>query len=339
MSWYDIQSPKTEWLVDGLITSDGYAAICGKPKAGKSTFVRNLIVSVIKSRMIIGRLVNIPAGTGRVLYIHLDRKDKPHRVVAELKRLGITKEESVRLALRTEEHVPKDSSSERLKWIKEEITTFKPHLTVIDLMWQFVIAGNSNDYNVVLKGINDLQDALSQQKYQGALIVTLHGRKATNPNEPFDDVLGSTGQRGSFSTNVLLTRYRKESVYTIQSDQTERDDRYGEISETILGRNSDGTLSLLRPFNELLKEEKETRDQAALKRVLNYIENNPAAEMFQIMGSLGMAKKTILRLLNMAPELWRMEGAGEKGDPHRYFPTLVVDPQVAAKIMEAKFVQ
>ena len=94
-NWYELKDPETRWLVDGLFPADGDSAIAGKPKAGKSTLIRNLIACVIKSKPFLGRAVNIPAGKGKVLYIHLDRKDRPGRVVAELKHLGINSPDEV----------------------------------------------------------------------------------------------------------------------------------------------------------------------------------------------------------------------------------------------------
>jgi hypothetical protein len=202
--WFDLPVNPTPWLFDGLFPM-GYSSVLGKPKAGKSTYVRNLIVSTIKSKNFIGRSTPIPAGTGRVLYIHLDRKDSNARVTQDLRELGITKEESKRLTLRIAEDIQSDDYDERLLWLQKEVQAANPHLIVIDLLWQFVVAKNSNDYNAVLQGINKLQDALREICFGGALIVTLHGRKATSATDPFDDALGSTGQRGSFLTNVMLT--------------------------------------------------------------------------------------------------------------------------------------
>ncbi len=187
-NWFDLPQPTTTWLVDGLIPSDGHAAVCGKPKAGKSTFLRNLITAIIKNQKFFDRSIDIPTGTGRVLYLHLDRKDQPWRVAKELRDLGITEEESLRLVFKTAQEIPLDSFEKRLDWLKKQIIVVKPHLIVIDLMWQFVVANNANDYNAVLDGINRLQDALIAAKYHGALIVALHGRKATNPNDPADDI-------------------------------------------------------------------------------------------------------------------------------------------------------
>ena len=319
MDWNNIPEPQTSWLVDGLFPSDGFAAICGKPKTGKSTVVRNLVASVIKGYKFLNRSIDIPTGTGRVLYVHLDRKDQTWRVAKELRQLGITPDESARLVLKTAQDVPSDSYSDRLAWLKKEIITANPHLIIIDLMWQFVMAKNANEYNEVLKGINALQDALTEARYGGALVVTLHGRKATNPNDPADDVLGSTGQRGSFSTLVMLTRHRKEGIYTIMSDQTERDDVYGEIDEAVIIRNPDGTLDLGRGLSELVKQGKQAKVEESLQQLLLYIVNQPGSEMAEIVAGLTMSKRDIVKLMKMGGGLIETKGKGIKGDPYKYF--------------------
>ena len=320
--WFTEPEVETQWLVDGLIPSDGYSAICGKPKSGKSTAIRNLVVAVIKGSEFLGRAITLPPNTGKVLYIHLDRKDQPAKVAAELRRLGVTKDEAPRLTLRLAQHLPSNDFAERLEWLKSEVRAAKPDLIVIDLLWQFVVAKNSNDYNAVLDGINRLQDALIGVGYHGALICAVHGRKATNPNDQFDDFLGSTGQRGSFSTNIMLTQYRKEGLYTIISDQTERDDHWGEIPETTLVRNPDGTLSLDRPMAALAKEAKQSKAKDDFFRLVNFIRENPGCEMKSIEDGLSMSKKYILILLERpsASAFLNREGKGQKGDPFRFYP-------------------
>ncbi|WP_433965982.1 AAA family ATPase [Tunturiibacter gelidiferens] len=318
--WHLIPHTPVKWLVDGLLPADGYSALCGKPKAGKSTAIRNLIASVVKSRPFLGRPVNVPESGGRVLYVHLDRKDKPARVVAELKTLGITSPDEVsRLHLMVAEDLPSGSFQDRLDWLKSRITDAKPHLIVIDLLWQFVCATNANDYKATLDGINALQDALNQVAYEGALVVAIHGRKATNPDQPFDDVLGSTGQRGSFSTLLMLTQYRREQKYTIMSDQTEREAPWGELDETVIERNADGTLSLGQSFAELESGNKRAKRESDIQRLLKFLEVNPGSETEEIMVKLAMSKAHLLQLLATIDGLIYRTGRGVKGDPLKYF--------------------
>lgn len=320
MNWYDLPEPKIQWLIDGLFTADGHAAIAGKPKAGKSTLVRNLVAAVVKGGKFLGRSVDLPPNTGRVLYVHLDRKDRDWRVAKELRQLGITQQDSKRLVLRTADDVKAaETFEDRLAWLKKEVINAAPHLVVIDLLWQFVVARNANDYNEVLGGINKLQDALRECKYAGALIVTLHGRKANSPNDQFDDVLGSTGQRGSFGTMLMLTHRRAEGVYTVSSDQTDRDDVFGEIGETVIERGPDGMLQLGLSFADVIQSAKKNKSEEDLQRLLAFLDDYPGAELPAIMDGLAMAKKTVLRLFEKGSGLLRREGAGIKGDPFRYF--------------------
>lgn len=326
MNWYDIPEPKTHWLIDGLFTADGYAAVAGKPKAGKSTFIRNLIVAVVKSGNFLGRSVDLPPNTGRVLYVHLDRKDHTWRVAKELRQLGISQEDSQRIILRTAGDMKAETFEERLGWLKSEIISATPNLIVIDLLWQFVIAKNSNDYNAVLAGINALQDALRECKYKGALVAALHGRKANSATDQFDDVLGSTGQRGSFSTLIMLTHRRVEGVYTISSDQTDRDDVYGEIQETVIERGQDDKLQLGPLLKDITQKAKKIKFEADLQRFVMFVEDHPGADVEVIMSGLAMAKKQALALFEQAGAFVRREGSGIKGDPFRYFPVLQAAP-------------
>src|SRR5712692_5627817 len=163
-NWYALPEEPVEWLVDGLVTADDCAAANGKPKSGKSTGIRNLIAAVIIGGKFLNRDVMVPPGTGRVLYVHLDRKDRPHRVAKELRRLGITQEASTRVRFLTEKDIPsKDAGFDaRLKWIAEEVATFKPNLIVIDLLLHFVMTKKGvNDYDTMIDAIAQLQDTLN----------------------------------------------------------------------------------------------------------------------------------------------------------------------------------
>src|SRR5437762_3153825 len=99
MEWFNLKAPITKWLVYGLITSDDNFAVVGKPKAGKSSFTRNLVVCIIKGTPFLGRAIDTNREAGRVLYVHLDRKDRAARVGADFKRLGVTAQEAKRLVL------------------------------------------------------------------------------------------------------------------------------------------------------------------------------------------------------------------------------------------------
>jgi len=320
MDWYDLQSPATKWLIFGLVTSDDNFAVIGKPKAGKSSFTRNLVVCIVKGTPFLDRAIDTGKEAGRVLFVHLDRKDRPARVGDDFKRMGITREQAKRLVLKTAKDIHPTSYDERLNMLQKEAKALKPHLIVIDLLWQFVMAKNSNDYNAVLEGINKMQDALTAIKYQGALLATIHGRKATNVDDPFDDILGSTGQRGSFNNIVMLTRYRREGHYTIVSDQTDRDTEHGEIDETIITRDAIGTMSLQGAYAEYTKDARQTRDQASIDRLITFAAENEGSTQADIMEGLDATKLKVRKLLDNAGDRIIKSGKGSKTDPYRYVP-------------------
>lgn len=317
MEWYDLPEPQVSWLVEGLFPADSPSLVVGKPKTGKSSLVRNLIACVIKGHKFLDRSIDIPAGTGRVLYIHLDPKDPPHIIAKELRQLGITEKEKGRMALRIGEEMPA-SYQERLQWLKEEVTTVTPHLIVIDLMWDFANIVNVNDYIETRNAMNSLQHALKEANYRGAVVATAHSRKATNPEDPADNICGSTAQRGSFSTIVMLARNRKQGAYTIMSEQTQRDPSYGEIEETIIGRKPDGTIQVGSRIAEVLKEQKKTKREEALDRLHLYLADHPGCEMKNIVSGITMAKPKILTLVKESGIIVTT-GGGVKGDPFKYF--------------------
>lgn len=317
-NWFHIEPRQDSWLVDGLIPSDSYTVIVGKPKAGKSTFLRSLISSIIKGRKFLGRSIEVPYGQARILYIHIDRKDPSWRVAKELRdTLGVTEDEAARIHLRTAKDMP-NGWLNRLEWLKRQVTETRPTVIIIDLLWQFTHAKSANDYKEVLDSINSMQDALESIGYRGAVIATLHGRKATNPNDEADDALGSTAQRGSFANGIYLARERAADRYTIFTDQTIRDDIYGEIDKSVLLRNPDGTLELGPLVTDIAKAEKLKRGEGDLQRLLNFIALHPECEMDEIMGALSMSRKHAQALMTRTESI-KTRGKGIKGDPLRYY--------------------
>jgi AAA domain len=332
--WYALPEEPVEWLVDGLITTDDCAAANGKPKSGKSTGIRNLIAAVVLGGKFLNRDVCIPPGTGRVLYVHLDRKDRKHRVAKELRQLGITLEASSRVRLLTEKDMPKDAGFDsRCQWLADEVASFKPNLVVIDLLLHFVRTKKGvNDYDTMIDAVAQLQDTLSGCDYRGALLVSLHARKALG-EDVGDSVLGSTGIRGSLSTLLHFHLCRKEKIYTVQSDQSVRDYTFGELDETIVNRDAvTGVISLGAKYEDVKAQDK--KDEWTLRRskILGFIKKATSGQTVDaIAATLNMATKTvrpILEALEKSSDI-RSSGVGVKGDPCLYFGDVIqVKPPV-----------
>jgi hypothetical protein len=291
----------------------------GKSKAGKSSAIRTLAAAIIKNRSFLGRQVFVPKEGGSVLYIHLDRKDPVSYVAAELRALGITKAESSRLHLVSAQDMPKDEAM-RMGWLIEQVTRLKPTLVVIDLLFQFICVDNSNDYNKNLKVINDLQDRLCKAGFHGHLVTAHHARKANGSVDPFDDLLGSSAIRGSFSTNVLLVHDRKAKYHTIQTDQTQRVKELGEIEETVIERNTDtAEMFLSRTVESIKNEKKKKRETAGAQDVFQFITQHPKCTQKEIMLGLHISKPQVIKFLEeIGTEMLIRSGAGCSGKPFKY---------------------
>ncbi len=320
--WFELPDEAAEWLVHGLITTDDCAAANGKPKSGKSTGIRNLIAAVVLGGKFLGREVCVPPGTGSVLYVHLDRKDRRHRVAKELRQLGITREASPRVRLLTEKDMPKDADFDtRCKWLADEVASFKPTLVVIDLLLHFVrTAKGVNDYDTMIDAIARLQDSLAECGYKGALLVSLHARKASG-DDVGDSVLGSTGIRGSLSTLLHFHHYRKEKIYTVESDQSVREESLGDLEETLVNRDgATGIISLGAKYEDLKVQDK--KDEWTLRRtkVLRFIKDGTGVTADDVAKALNMSKKTVLPILEELEKTdIRSTGEGVRGNPRFYF--------------------
>ncbi len=178
----------------------------------------------------------------------------------------------------------------------------------------------------MIDAVAQLQDSLNECGYRGALLVSLHARKATG-EDVGDSVLGSTGIRGSLSTLLHFHHYRKEKIYTVTSDQTVRDDDFGELEETIVNRDAaTGVITLGDKYEDVKAQDK--KDEWTLRRgkVLKVIKGNSGLTADAIAGALSMAKKTLLPILDELEKSKdiRSSGAGVKGDPRLYFGDVIL---------------
>ena len=325
--WAEIpEYEQQNWLINGLITSDDNLCFVGKPKSGKSTGIRNLIAAIILGGKYLSRSVNLP-GRGRVLYLHLDRKDRPHQIKRELRNLGVIGEKN-QLRFLTEKDVPKKATNDQLcNWLARHAQEFNPHLIVIDLFTNFMKCKKGvADYDGMQDAITLLQDSLAETGYKGVLGISLHARKAVTDEDVFDNILVTTSIRGCMSTGLMFRLYKKQKLYTVQSDQTHRDPVLGELEEMVVNRDAIGVTSLGTRFEELKKEEKRDVFATRLNKVFKCIANNPNLTDEELEAKLEMSSKTFIPLRTSLEEAGRIAhmGEGKKGDPKRYFIPRIV---------------
>ena len=164
---------------------------------------------------------------------------------------------------------------------------------------------------------------------KGALVGSFHARKSPSMDNPADDVLGSTAIRGSFGTLVILSQQRLENRYSIMSDQTDREEPWGEIDSTEILRNPDGTMSLGATLYDLKKQAKDSKDEELNQRVLLFIDSNPGVSMDQLVTELRIAKGRLINILGQISPLICSSGEGLRGDPRLYSTKLSAQVEMA----------
>ncbi|ABF40137.1 putative transcriptional regulator [Candidatus Koribacter versatilis Ellin345] len=317
--WFHSTRPNVPWLIEGLLDKQSHTTIVGKPKAGKSVLARNIAAAVITGQSLLGRQVNIPKGEGRVLYLHLDRKDQAYDVAADFRALGVTEKDAERLMLCTAADLP-EKHGDWLSWLADRVRSFDPDLIVIDLLFQFLNVGDVNGYNNVLDAINGLQDTLRKAGFRGHLLTLHHSRKGDNPNDPFDNALGSSAIRASCTTMIALTCDKKTGCHMIQSDQSQRDPYWGEMPATIIELDPESKeLRLGEKVSFLKAQDQSEKHEQTVLRLLEFVSKNPGCTQMDIVGSLEISKQKVTVVLRDKEGMLRREGTGKPGDAFKYF--------------------
>src|ERR1700753_4437636 len=83
------------FVVQNLLPTGGLSVLLGKPKAGKSTLARQLLVAVAQGGDFLGRNCE----QGDVLYVALEEKES--EVVSHLKQLGLRQTDPLGIVLST----------------------------------------------------------------------------------------------------------------------------------------------------------------------------------------------------------------------------------------------
>jgi hypothetical protein len=210
-SIFDSPDEETRWVVEGLLPSSGLSGEIGKPKAGKTTLVRNLVLCVARGEPFLDRATT----KGSVIYLALEEK------LSEVKRhfrdMGATGDEPIHVHAAS---APQNAIAE----LKQIIDSFKPVLVIIDPLFLLVRVKDGNDYAEVYGALEPIKN-LARESGTHILCVH-HSRKGGSDGG--DQILGSTAILASFDTALILNR--GERYRTLSSIQ-----RYGvDLEETVL---------------------------------------------------------------------------------------------------------
>ncbi len=272
------------YVLQDTLPLAGLSMLGARPKTGKTTWARNLALSVARGEAMLGRATM----RGPVAYLALEEKR------GELQRQFVAMGAADEPVLIHTGAAPQDAVT-ALRSVIEEVV---PVLVIIDPLQDFAKVRDMNDYSGVHAALYPIRDLARET---GTHIMLLHH------NNKADDLLGSTQLFGIVDTLLLMSR--REEARTIRSIQ-----RYGEdLPETLL--LLDKETGIVSPAGDY----RERQLDLIGKTVLEVIGDEELTEpdiRERVGGNESLTAKAI-RHLHGSGQLAR-KGAGKRGDPYVY---------------------
>ena len=194
------------WIVDGLLPAGGMSVLAGKPKGGKSTLARAMVLRVCRGEPILGRITT----AGPVIYLGIE---DPRRVTKNhLRTLGARPDDDLYVFTG---HRP----DEAVLWLEDVLATVDPVLVVVDTLQHLLGVSDLNDYARVVAALGPVL-ALVRPRRAHMLLIHHAGK---GDRTGFDAILGSTAIVGTVDVALLLKR-GADNVRTLTSLQRTGED-------------------------------------------------------------------------------------------------------------------
>ena len=174
------------WLVDHLLTRGGLSLVSGKPGAGKTTFARDMALSVAQGKPWLGRDV----AQGHVVYLALE--EQKMQVKHHMQLMGAKAQDEITFYLGTMHDNP-------MAVLARLIAQLTPTLIIIDPIARFLHCKDFNDYAQMSGALDPLIDMAHKT---GAHICLIH--HARKGEASADSYLGSTALSGSVDTSLII---------------------------------------------------------------------------------------------------------------------------------------
>lgn len=290
-----------KWLAEDCLTDDGFSLFVARPKVGKSTLIRNLIIAVLHGSEWLGRKCT----QGPVIYYAME--EKRDAVKAELRGLGLRSTDPLYSHL-----APAPQNA--LEVLSAQIVKYKPVLVVIDPLIRFLRLSDANDYAQVYAALTPLVDTARQHRCHLAALHHSNKMIQFENGQPTGTLstMGSTAFTGNPDSTIVIARMN-DNKRVLWSEQ-----RYGlDFAPSVLSFDYDTKeIRLAAPLDEYELLETERKITAYLATcpegaTNDDIRKNVEARTERIVGAL--------RVLTAGdnPQVRRL-GTGKRGDSFRY---------------------
>lgn len=195
---------------DDTLPLGGFSIFSSKPKVGKSTTVRNLVVAVARGESFLGRRTL----RGKVLYLCLE--EKRSEVRKHFERMKATGDD---ILIHTG-----GSPENAVEKLRDAIVEFRPVLVVIDPLSRVLRAADFNDYAGMSRALEPFIDLARET---GTHVLALHHDSKVD-RAGGDSILGSTALFAAVDCHIQMKiRENRRVLSTTQ--------RYGEdLPETVI---------------------------------------------------------------------------------------------------------
>jgi hypothetical protein len=287
-----------DWLVDHLLLASGLSLIAAKPKTGKSTQGRNLLLKVARGEPFLGRRVK----AGPVIYVCLE--DSIPIVRDHFKRLGVTQSDPILF-------ISHELTTDELRAV---IAEHRPVLVVIDPFYRFARIRQVDDYVQNQQALAAV-DRLCREF--GVHICLVHHASKAAREDDFDSILGSTALFGGVETCILLKRDPQSDGRTVRTrSRCARD-----IEESLLEFDHEtGHITLGQTTEAVRSVVKYDKVQALEGEILGFVLSHPSCVEDEVkeavQGKAQSIREALARLVTS--NLLAKTGDGVRGDPFRY---------------------
>lgn len=201
----DLAEPKVYVGVDDElpILLEGTCILSAKPKLGKSWLALSMCLAIAKGEDFLGYK------TQKCSTLYLDLETSEQLQQKRLRKALHGEPVPNNFYLDTETNSIDNGFIEQIRAYLEEDPDIG--VVVIDVFQIIRTASKSmkeTEYEHAYRDITPLND-LAQEKHI-AIVLVCHDRKAVDPDDPFSNILGSTGLQGAATQMIVMFRKRKE---------------------------------------------------------------------------------------------------------------------------------